>query len=432
MKAAKVQIKIQREKRKKLHLAPFFLIVLAALIFFPAELIHDKKVWPERPAHPPVSLPAPEPPSPTLITYSETLRPRATIGEVLSNYGFTPTDIQTLYDRTKPVFDLRRVKAGQPFRLYAIPDGKIVRMEYDIDEINYLSINRNDGRFEAALKAHPVETKIDMIGGTIEDSPILAFNQLGEEDILALSFAELFAWDVDFYIDLRQGDTFKAIFEKKYLQGKFVGYGNILAAELANQGRVLQAFLYTPPDTQKPEYYDVQGRSLKKEFIKSPIKWARITSRFSRSRLHPIHQVFQAHYGVDYAAPVGTPVQATADGTVIFAGWNGASGRMVRIRHINAYETMYLHLRSFGPGIKPGARVKTGDIIGYVGSSGESTGPHLDYRIKLRGSYINPLSYRFKPVEPLKEEFLEDFKGEIEKYRLLLEDPLVLVSPKLL
>jgi murein DD-endopeptidase MepM/ murein hydrolase activator NlpD len=432
MKAAKVQIKIHTEKRKKLHLVTFFLIVLAALIFFPAKMIYDKKASSENSRPPPGPLPVPEPASPSLIEYNETLRPRTTIGEVLSDYGFSPSEIQTLYDQTKPVYDLRRVKAGQPLRVYAGPDGKIVRLEYDLDGINYLSIIRNDHGFEAALKAHPVETRIGMTGGTIEDSPILAFNQLGEEDILTLAFAELFAWDVDFYIDIRRGDTFKVIFEKKYMQGEFAGYGNILAAELTNQGRVLQAFFYTPPDTQKPEYYDAEGKSLRKEFIKSPIKYARITSRFNRSRLHPIHKVYQAHYGVDYAAPVGTPAQATADGTVTFAGWNDASGRMVRIRHMNAYETMYLHLRSFGPRIRVGARVNSGDIVGYVGSSGESTGPHLDYRIKLRGSYINPLSYRFKPVEPLKQEFLEDYNREIKKYQILLEDPLVLVSPSLL
>ncbi|MEW5902572.1 MAG: M23 family metallopeptidase, partial [Acidobacteriota bacterium] len=144
-----------------------------------------------------------------------------------------------------------------------------------------------------------------------------------------------------------------------------------------------------------------------------------------------IHQVYRAHYGVDYAADVGTSVQATADGTVIFAGWNGGSGRMVRIRHKNAYETMYLHLRSFAPGIRAGAKVKSGDIIGDVGSSGDSTGPHLDYRIKLKGSYLNPLSAKFAPVEPLREELLGDYRRAIEKYRFLLHAPLVLVIPSL-
>ena len=428
MKADQVQIKIQREKRKKVFLIPLLVVALAVLVFFPVALIHDQKVKREKPLPPPPPLPISKSETPQFIIYKETFRSGATMGEVLANYRFTPSEIQSLYDQVKPVFDLRRVKAGQPLRLYADPDGKIVRLEYDMDEFNYLEINRTGDHFEAVLRAYPVETKIDLIGGAIEESPIQAFNQLGEGDILALSFAELFAWDVDFYIDLRAGDSFKVIFEKKYLQGKFVGYGSILAAELTNQGRVFQAYLFTAPDTQRQEYYDAEGKSLKKEFIKSPIKWARITSRFSRSRLHPINKVYQAHYGVDYAAPVGTPIQATADGSVIFAAWNGASGRMVKIRHMNAYETMYLHLMSFGPGIRAGARVKSGDIVGYVGSSGEATGPHLDYRITLRGSYLNPLSYRFKPIEPLKEEFLADYKREIAIYRLLLENPLVLVN----
>ncbi len=426
--AGHIQIKIEREKRKRHHFVPFFLIVAAAAVFFLIALIHDENVRPEKTLPPPVTPAAPKIDPPQNVEYKEILRPGATMGEVLSNYGFSPSDIQQLYDQIKPVFDLRQVRAGQPLRLYAGPDKKIVRLEYDIDATNYLSVDRNSGRFEAVLKAHPVETQIDMVGGAIEESPILAFSQLGEEDVLALSFAELFAWDVDFYIDLRAGDAFKVIFEKRYLLGKFIGYGDILAAELVNQGRTLQAFRYAAPDTQRPEYYDADGKSLKKEFIKSPIKFARISSRFSRSRLHPLHQVYRAHYGVDYAAPVGTPVQATADGTVNFAGWNGGSGRMVRVRHKNAYETMYLHLRSFAPGIRIGAKIKSGDIIGYVGSSGDATGPHLDYRIKQGGSYINPLSYRFKPVDPLKQEFMPEYKTAIETYQLLLKDPFVLVS----
>jgi murein DD-endopeptidase MepM/ murein hydrolase activator NlpD len=264
-----------------------------------------------------------------------------------------------------------------------------------------------------------------MICGTIEENPILAFNRLGEKDYLALDFADLFGWDVDFNIDLRQGDNFKVIFEKRFLQGKFIGYGKILAAELTNQGRVLQGFAYVSPVTQRPGHYDAEGKSLEKEFRKSPIKLARITSRFSSSRLHPIHKVYRAHYGVDYAAPIDTPVQATADGIVTLAGWNGASGRMVRIRHKNAYETMYLHLRSFAPGIRSGARVKSGEVVGYVGSSGDATGPHLDYRITRNGSYLNPLSAKFDPVEPLREEHLGEFRQTIEKYRLLFSDPLV-------
>ncbi len=428
MKAGNVQIKIWRKKKKRLILLAFCLLVLAAGVFLPFEHVLKRK----RVSEPVEPQPAIITEAPSLLEYKERLRAGNTIGEVLSAYGFSPAEIHTLYEQTKPVYDLRFVRAGQEFRLFAAPEGKIVRLEYDIDDLNYLTIQRSRESFLAALSAHPVQTEVVYLCGVIEDNPILTFNQLGESDALGLSFSDLFSWDVDFYVDLRPGDMFKVIYEKKYLREKFLDYGNILAAEFVNRGKVFQAFYYLPPDTQKPGYYDAEGRSLKKEFIKSPIKWARITSRFSRRRLHPIHKVYRAHFGVDYAAPVGTPVQATSDGTVIYVGFNGASGRMVRIQHKNAYETMYLHLRSYGPGIKVGAKVKSGDVVGFVGSSGESTGPHLDYRIKLKGRYINPLSWKFEPIEPLKEELIDDFKRRIEPYRLFLEDPLLLVSPGML
>jgi murein DD-endopeptidase MepM/ murein hydrolase activator NlpD len=345
---------------------------------------------------------------------------------VLARHGFTPAEVNTLCEQTRPVYDLRRIHAGQELRLYAAVDGRIDRLEYDITEIDYLAVDRREGRFEAALEHRPVDIRVKAIWGSIEESLILAFDELGEADPLALAFAELFGWDVDFYMDLQPGDSFKVIFEKRYVEGEFAGDGNILAAELINEGRVHRAFYFEPPDTKKPGYYNEAGASMEKEFRRSPIKWARVTSRFTSRRLHPIRRVYAAHYGVDYAAPIGTPIQATADGVVISAGWNGAAGRMVRIRHKNNYETMYLHLQGFARGIRGRARVRGGDVIGYVGSSGSSTGPHVDYRIRRGGGYLNPLSAKFAPVEPLKPEYVEDYKESIEKYRMLLGDPLLL------
>lgn len=426
MRTARVNLRIRKHRKKRLYfLFPAVLLLSAAVIFVMSRF--------DRPDGPPVPVKTQTPVvpatrSPALAEYKIKIRPGDTIGELLSRYGFSPADVQAMYDQVKPVFDLRRIKAGQFLHLFADPSGGVVRLEYDIDDIHFLHIEKREQLFRAALEDRPVETTTVMLCGTIEESPIQAFSELGEEASLALSFADLFGWDVDFYIDIREGDTFKVIFEKRYLEGKFIGYGKILAAELVNQGQLYQGYHFISPDTQRPGYYDAQGKSLEKEFRKSPIKWARISSRFSARRLHPIHKVYRAHYGVDYAAPIGTPVQATADGVVTFAGWNGASGRMVRIRHKNAYETMYLHLRSFGPGIRRGSRVKGGDIVGYVGSSGESTGPHLDYRIKCNGRYLNPLSAKFDPIEPLKEEWIDDFRSEIEEYRLLLADPLFLVG----
>lgn len=423
MTTARVQLKIQRTRRKKWLRLGVLAAVLAIILFFALTQFDKEKEEPLPPAIP-ASAAGQEP---ALAEYRVKIRPGDTIGRVLSRYGFSAADIQALYDQVKPVFDLRRLRAGQQLHLYADPSGAVVRLEYDIDELNYLAVEKKEGLFRAEITARPVEIAVRMIWGTIEESPILAFNELGEGDLLALNFADLFGWDVDFYIDLRQGDAFKVIFEKRYLEGRFIGYGQVLAAEFTNQGRVLQAYAYVPPGSRKLGFYDSAGKSMEKEFRRSPLKWARITSRFSSSRLHPIHKVYRAHYGVDYAAHVGAPAQATADGTVVFAGWNGASGRMVRIRHKNAYETMYLHLQSFGPGIHTGARVKSGDIVGYVGTSGDSTGPHLDYRITRNGSYLNPLSAKFDPVEPLREENLADFKQKTEILRGLLADPLALV-----
>jgi murein DD-endopeptidase MepM/ murein hydrolase activator NlpD len=421
MTTARVQFKIQHGRRRKQLLLSLMIAAIAVIILVVLTQLDGEK--PGSASAKTTVFSTLGAPTPDLAEYRVKIRPGDTIGKVLDRYGFSAADIQVLYDQVKPVFDLRRLRAGQHLRLYADPSSAVVRLEYDVDDFNYLTVEKREDMFRAVLNARPVETTTGMICGSIDESPILAFNRLGEQDSLALDFADLFGWDVDFYIDLRQGDTFKVIFEKRFIQGKFIGYGQILAAELSNQGRLLQTFAYISPDTQRLGHYDAEGKSLEKEFRKSPIKWARITSRFSSNRLHPIHKVYRAHYGVDYAAPVGTPVQATADGTVTFAGWNGASGRMVRIRHRNAYETMYLHLRSFGPGIHSGARVKSGDVVGYVGSSGDSTGPHLDYRITRNGSYLNPLSAKFDPVRPLREEHLGEFKQAIEKYRWLLSDP---------
>jgi len=350
------------------------------------------------------------------------------LSDILTRHNFSAAEIYLLREEAKPLYDLAKIKAGQEIRVFQSWEGKVKCLEYDIDEKNFLQLRREEGKFKGEIKEIPYEIRLEMISGIIDDNLITAVNEQGERDYLALDLAERFAWDIDFYTDLRQGDSFKIIFEKRYLENKFVGYRNILAAEFINQGKSFQAFRYTYPDTQESDYFDLKGNSLRKEFLKSPIKFARITSRFSFSRLHPVRKVFRPHYGVDYAARVGTPAQATADGTVTFVGRRGASGRMVRIRHRNDYETMYLHLRNYARGIRKGAKVKGGQIIGYVGSSGESTGPHLDYRIKYRGKYINPLAWRFKPVRPLRKEFLEDFKREAEKYILCLEAPLILFS----
>jgi len=394
--------------------------VFLILSFLPKEQKNDRD--PIQPLSPATQIQVP------LKKDTLVIEPGMTLTDILSPYGFSPALIDKLQKDIKPVYNLARIRAGQEIRIFTGEENAFRRLEYDIDDENYLFIKPEDNGFKGEILELPFENRIALIWCRLEENPISSVVKSGEKAVLAMMLSDLFAWDIDFYTDLRQGDTFKIIFEKKYLDGRFVRYGSLLAAEFINQGNVFQAYRYTYPDTQKWDYFAFDGNSLRKEFLKSPIKFARITSRFSFSRFHPIRKVYRPHYGVDYAARIGTPIQATADGTVIFTGFNGAAGRMVKIRHKNHYETLYLHLGRYAQGIKKGAKVKGGQEIGYVGSSGESTGPHLDYRIKYRGKYINPLAWKFKPVEPLRKEYFEDFQDKAAYFRLVFDSPSFLME----
>jgi len=421
----KVNIHIHRKKGPR-HLTLLLFMMITLILFFILNFMPKEKHSDETF----VSFPEQEavPEFPPIREHEETIQRGTTLSDILFAYDFSPADIHKLRQDVKPVYDLAKIRAGNKFRVFTSEDGKVQSLEYNIDNGKYLTIQKDQDSFRAEIKEFEYELKLKMIWGKIEDNLIFTVREQGEKANLAISLAEIFAWDIDFYIDIRKGDSFKVLFEKKYLDGQFVGYRNVLAAEFTNLGKTFQAFRYTYSDTEKSDYYDFGGNSLRKEFLKSPVNFTRISSRFSYSRLHPIRKIYRPHMGVDYAAAPGTPVQATADGTITFAGWNGASGRMVRIKHKKGYETMYLHLRSFASGIRKGKQVKEGQMIGEVGSSGESTGPHLDYRIKHRGKYINPLSARFDPKDPLRVEFKEDFQKKAGQYRLFLKAPLVVFS----
>jgi len=362
--------------------------------------------------------------APHLVEHKISIKKGQSLSDILKEYDFSPQEILRLREEVEPVYDMAKIKAGNEVRLYCEENGAFQCMEYDIDTKKYLKIQKKADSYEAEILSLPIKTKIKLVWGVINDNLIQAVNEAGEKDSLAIAIADIFAWDIDFYADIRKSDSFKLIFEKKYLDGNFIGYGNILTAQFINQGNTFQAFRFTYPDSREWDYFDPEGKSLRKEFLKSPINGARITSRFSLSRLHPVWKVYRPHYGVDYGAPVGTPVQATADGTVTFVGRNGAAGRMVRIRHKNSYETMYLHLRNYASGIRKGAKVTSGQTVGYVGSSGASTGPHLDYRIRYHGNYVNPLAHKFKPVAPLREEYRNEFNALVWGFQLALAGPL--------
>lgn len=407
-----------RINRKKALAVAIILLVLAII----AIILLTNRSSDQQAARPEVPEASTEPEAPPIITEEFTIPAGKTITDLLAPAGFTPSRVIEIREATMKVYDLARIPAGQKLRLLRQGES-YTAFQLDLDPERYLEVDLTQSPPSASIKSHPVTRQLVLVEGIIKDSLIAAVNQAGEQDLLALMMAEIFGWVIDFYVDLRQDDSFRLLVEKKYINGQFSGYGPILAARFVNKNQVFEAYRYTFPDSGKADYFEAGGGSLRKEFLKSPLRYARITSRFSSSRLHPIRKIYRPHYGIDYAAPIGTPVQATADGVVTFAGWNGAAGRMVRIRHKNAYETMYLHLKSLAAGIKTGTRVEGGQVIGYVGSSGESTGPHLDYRLLYHGKYVNPQSWKFQPAEPLPSRYQPDFEQKVRVLQMLLLFP---------
>ena len=354
----------------------------------------------------------------------EALVPRnATLAGLLRDHEIDDVLVTAIVEQARQVFDLRRIRARNPYRLVRTIDGLLREFEYHIDSDRFLRIVRqapDSTRFDAEIVQYTKERALIAMRGEIDrqrSSLVAAINDGGEQVQLAIAMADVFSGEIDFNNDLRIGDSFRVLFEKFLREDEYAGYGNVIAAEFQNDGRRIRAFRYTAPGGQ-PGYYDEQGRSLKRLFLRSPLRFEPcVTSRFSRRRMHPILGEYRAHFGVDYGAPTGAPVVSVANGVVVSAGWSGGSGRMVRLRHPSGYETYYLHLSSFANGIQRGVRVAQGQLIGRVGSTGLATGPHLDYRLKKDGVFVNPLVEHRKlpPGEPIPPAYLPAFRVERDR-----------------
>lgn len=356
---------------------------------------------------------------PDTRTIEDRVPRNATLAGLLGAHDVSTDLVARLIDAARPVFDPRRLRIGHPYRLVVSLEGLLRRFEYHIDNDKFLRVVTHDDQhplqFQAELVPYVKERAELASHGEIDrrrSSLVAALEHAGEQVQLAIEMAEIFGGEIDFNNDLRQGDHFDVLFEKYSREDEFVGYGNVIAAEFVNDGRRIRAFAFTPPGGE-PAYYDEEGRSLKRLFLRSPFKFEpRVTSGFSYRRLHPVLGMHRAHLGVDYGAPRGTPVIAVASGLVEFAGRSGGSGNMVRVRHTNGYETYYLHLSLFAEGIRRGARVSQGQMIGRVGATGLATGPHLDFRMRKNGAFVNPLLEHRKlpPGDPVPAGYLEAFR----------------------
>jgi murein DD-endopeptidase MepM/ murein hydrolase activator NlpD len=343
-------------------------------------------------------------------------------------------------DAVREVFDARRLRAGQPYRLVRTLDGVLREFEYAIDTDRFLRIVGKDGStppsVDAQVLSYEKQTAVAAIDARIDParpSLIAAIEAAGETLPLAMDLADIFGGEVDFRTELQPGDSFRVLFEKATRDGVFCNYGAILGASISVAGRTLDAVRWLDPSTGKPAYYDAKGRSLKRFFLKSPLKFdPRITSRFSTRRLHPIDNVVKAHLGVDYAAPIGSAVIAVANGTVVSAGFSGGSGNMVHLKHADGFETYYLHLSAFAPGVRAGAHVSQGQLIGRVGMTGSATGPHLDYRIRKGGVFVNPVAAhsRQAPGEPVPSTELAAFSESRDQVLSRLSSTLSASAPK--
>ena len=370
----------------------------------------------------------------------QALVPRhATLDSLLRAHKLSEELVTQAVTAARAVFDPRQMRAGQPYRVEITLDGLLREFIYEIDADRFLRIVNSSNTPAQTLDAKvlPFEKTTEVVGidariDAQRSSLIGAIAAAGETIYLALELADIFSGQVDFNTDLQPGDSFKVLFEKSTREGGAVDYGALLGASITVDGRKMQAFRWTDPSTGKAAYYDEHGRSLKRFFLKSPLKFEpRVTSRFSMRRFHPIDRVYRAHLGVDYGAPTGSSVVAVAHGVVVSARYSGAGGNTVHLKHSGGFETYYLHLSSFGPGIRPGARVTQGQLIGRVGATGSATGPHLDYRLKRGGAFVNPVSVhsRQAPGEPIPALHLARFTASRDDLLTRLSTTLLAAGP---
>ena len=342
------------------------------------------------------------------------------VSEILSNFNVSMKTIDRLAKKSKDVFDVRKIRAGNSYVAMTKKDSlnTIQYFVYEKNATDYVVYDLRDS-VEIYSGTKEVKTELKQTAGIINNSLWMSIKNSGADPFLAIKLSEVYAWVVDFYA-IEKGDQYKVIYEELRVDGEPVGLGRIQAAWFDHREQPYYAF-YFVQDTVG-DYFDLEANSLRRTFLKAPLRYSRISSRYSNSRLHPVLRIRRPHHGVDYAAPRGTPVEAIGEGRIIKANYSGGAGNYVKIRHNSTYTTGYMHLSRYGEGIKVGKQVKQGDIIGYVGSTGLSTGPHLDFRFWRNGDPIDPLKVESPPAEPVDSSNLKRYNKHINQWKEKLDD----------
>lgn len=325
-----------------------------------------------------------------------------TLSDILLKHGISPSEISQIVDKANPYLDVKKIVAGNVYHSFTFDDSlnTLAYFVYEKSPRQFVVFNLKD-----SIQVYESEKEIvireNQKSAVIDQSLWVSLMEVEATPELAIKLSQIFAWQIDFY-HLQNGDNFKVIYEELFVDDKFFAVGKILGAFFNHNGKDYYAVPFIQDSVY--QYFDEDGNSLRKAFLKAPLEFGRISSRYSKSRLHPVLKTRRPHLGVDYAAPVGTPVRSTGDGVVAEIGYNGGAGKFIKIRHNSVYTTMYLHLSRYAKGLKKGARVQQGQVIGYVGSTGLATGPHLDYRFFVNGNAVDPLKVEVPPSHPVKDE----------------------------
>ncbi|SKB77142.1 Murein DD-endopeptidase MepM and murein hydrolase activator NlpD, contain LysM domain [Parapedobacter luteus] len=329
------------------------------------------------------------------------------LSDILQRYQIDLQSIAILADKSKPVFDVRKIAIGHDYTVFKDTTGKAAYFVYQPNAIDYVVYDLRDS-IAVYKEQKAVDTKIETVAGVIQNSLYQTLESNGASPDLAVQLAEIYGWAVNFY-RINKGDWFKLVYERKYIDGEPIGPGRIQSAVFGHNGKEYQAYYFEPNDGQPGAYYDENGKSLRRTFLKAPLKYSRISSRFTMRRFHPVQRRWKAHLGTDFAAPHGTPIVATAAGVVTESTFSGGNGNYVKIKHDNVYATQYLHMSKRA--VKKGQRVAQGQVIGYVGSTGLATGPHVCYRFWKNGRQVDALAQVFPPSEPINERYRVAFNN---------------------
>ena len=352
-------------------------------------------------------------------------------GNILLNYGVDYAVIHKIASDFKEIFDVRYIRSGRPYSIFCEPgdSAKVARyMVYQPSEVEYYvfdlsadSVNVEEGRKEVTVRV--AETS-----GIINSSLYESLVENGASPQLVIELSTMYAWSIDFF-RIQKGDNYKIIYEQKFIDDTtYVGMGQIIAANFNHGDRDFYSFYYEKGEDYW-DYFDEKGNTLRKAFLKAPLKYSRISSRYSPRRFHPVLKRYKSHLGTDYAAPRGTPIMATADGQVIAASYTRGNGNYVKIRHNSTYTTQYLHMSKFARGMKAGKVVKQGDVIGYVGSTGLATGPHVCYRFWVNGTQVDPYKQELPEADPIKPEYRDEYMEVMQGLKKRL-DKIIISDPE--